>query len=270
MYAVMPRHLLVIALVLFGTLGGCATPPPASDPDAVADFKETNDPIEPTNRAMYALDDALDTVLLKPAAQVYRFVLPQPVRTGVHNVLSNLATPVELGNDMLEGKPRRAGDTTMRFLINTTVGVVGIFDVAKHWGYPDHDNDFGVTLALWGVPEGPFLYLPVFGPSDPRDAIGMGVNAAMDPFTWVGQGAAVRALDWSRYGINAVDQRERHLDDIESVKKTALDPYATFRSLYRQHRASVIESARNDNRATIPVWFPQSAAPDNVSYSPAH
>jgi phospholipid-binding lipoprotein MlaA len=110
----------------------------------------------------------------------------------------------------------------------------------------------------------------VFGPSDPRDAIGMGVNAAMDPFTWVGQGAAVRALDWSRYGINAVDQRERHLDDIESVKKTALDPYATFRSLYRQHRASVIESARNDNRATIPVWFPQSAAPDNVSYSPAH
>ena len=122
------------------------------------------------------------------------------MRNGIHNVLSNLGTPVQLGNDMLEGKPRRAGDTTMRFLINTTVGVLGIFDVAKDWGYPDHDADFGMTLALWGLPDGPFLFLPVLGPSDPRDAIGLGVDTAMDPFTWVGQGAAVRALDWSRFG----------------------------------------------------------------------
>ena len=80
----------------------------------------------------------------------------------------------------------------MRFLINTTVGVLGIFDVAKGWGYPDHDSDFGITLALWGVPEGPFLFLPVLGPSDPRDAAGFGVDIAADPFTWVGQGTAVR------------------------------------------------------------------------------
>lgn len=269
MRAAMTRHLVVIATLLLGNLGGCATPPPASDPDAVADFRETNDPLEPTNRAIYAFDDALDTVLLRPVAVAYRFVVPEPVRNGIHNVLSNLGTPVELSNDMLEGKPRRAGDTTMRFLINTTVGVIGVFDVAKQWGYPDHDTDFGMTLALWGVPEGPFLYLPVFGPSDPRDGVGLGVDAAMDPFTWVGQGTAVRALDWSRVGINAIDERERHLDDIDSVKKTALDPYATFRSLYRQHRASEIEKARNDNRATIPVWFPESATPGNVSYSPA-
>ena len=183
--------------------------------------------------------------------------------------MSNLGTPVQLGNDMLEGKPRRAGDTTMRFLINTTVGVLGIFDVAKDWGYPDHDADFGMTLALWGLPEGPFLFLPVFGPSDPRDAIGLGVNAAMDPFTWVGQGAAVHALDWSRFGMNGLDQRERHLDDVDSIKKTALDPYATFRSLYRQHRQAKIDDARNDRRATIPVWFPQSRTPDTVTYSPA-
>ena len=130
----------------------------------------------------------------------------------------------------------------MRFLINTTVGVLGVFDVAKEWGYPDHDTDFGVTLALWGLPEGPFLFLPVFGPSDPRDAIGLGVNAAMDPFTWVGQGAAVqRARLVTRRAVNALDPRERHLDDIDSTKKTALDPYATFRSLYRQHRQTVID-----------------------------
>jgi phospholipid-binding lipoprotein MlaA len=268
MRAVIRCHLLVITALLLGTLGGCATPPPADDADAVADFKETNDPIEPANRAVYAFNDGLDTVIMRPAAQAYRFIVPPPVRAGIHNVLSNLGTPVQLGNDIMEGKPRRAGDTTMRFLINSTVGVLGVFDVATGWGYPDHDADFGMTLGLWGLPEGPFLFLPVFGPSDPRDAIGLGVDAAMDPFTWVGQGAAVRALDWSRFGINALDQRERHLDDVDSIKKTALDPYATFRSLYRQHRQARIEDARNDNRATIPVWFPQSGSPDTVTYSP--
>jgi phospholipid-binding lipoprotein MlaA len=268
MRAAMPRHLVLIATLLLGNLAGCATPPPASDPDAVADYKETNDPLEPTNRVMYAIDNGIDTVLLAPVARAYRFVFPEAVRNGVHNVLSNLDTPVQLSNDMLSGKPRRAGDTTMRFLINTTVGVVGIFDVAKKWGYPNHESDFGMTMALWGVPEGPFLFLPVFGPSDPRDGIGLGVDAGMDPFNWVGQGAAVRGLNWSRWFMNAVDQRERHLDDIESTKKTALDPYATFRSLYRQHRRSQIETARNDNRATVPVWFPQSGTPNGVSYSP--
>jgi phospholipid-binding lipoprotein MlaA len=263
-----PSRLLVMIAVLLGGLAGCATPPPASDPDALADYRQTNDPLEPTNRAIYAFNNALDTAILKPVAQGYRYVVPAPVRGGIHNVLVNLGTPVEFSNDVLDGKPRRAGDTTMRFLINSTVGVLGFFDVAKDWGYPDHDTDFGMTMALWGLPEGPYLFLPVFGPSDPRDGIGLGVNAVMDPFTWVGQGAVVRALDWSRWAVNGIDQRERHLDDIDSIKKTALDPYATFRSLYRQHRASQIEDARNDNRATIPVWFPQFATPDQVTYSP--
>ena len=195
--AVNLRHLLVITAVLLCSLGGCATPPPAADADAVADFKEANDPLEPTNRAIYAFDDALDTVILRPAAKAYRL------------------------------------------------------------------------LALWGLPEGPFLYLPVFGPSDPWDAIGLAGNAVMDPFTWVGQGTTVRALDWSRMGVNAIDQRERHLDDIDSTKKTALDPYATFRSLYRQHRRGQVDDLRKDTRATIPVWFPESGTSDKVTYSPA-
>jgi phospholipid-binding lipoprotein MlaA len=268
MLAVNRCHLLVITAVLLCSLDGCATPPPDNDKEAVADFNQTNDPLEPTNRAIYAFNNGLDTVIMRPAAQAYRFAVPSPVRGGIHNMLSNLGTPVQLGNDMLEGKPRRAGDTTMRFLINTTVGVFGIFDVAKGWGYSDHDADFGMTLALWGLPDGPFLFLPVFGPSDPRDAIGLGVNAAMDPFTWVGQGTAVRSLDWSRFAMNGIDQRERHLDDVDSIKKTALDPYATFRSLYRQHRQAQIEDVRNDKRATVPVWFPQSKTPDRVTYSP--
>jgi len=256
--------LLLAAAMTLADLAGCATPPPASDPDALAEYKETNDPLEPTNRVFYRVNNAIDAAVLKPAAQAYRFVLPDRVRTGVHNVLSNLTTPVVLANDVMQGKPRRAGDTTMRFLINTTVGVVGLIDVANGWGYPSHDTDFGVTLALWGIPEGPFLFLPVLGPSDPRDAAGFGVNIVMDPFTWVGQGAAVTALNWSRFAVSAMDQRERVLDAVDNIKKTALDPYATFRSLFRQHRESQIEETRNDNRATIPVWFPQpapSAAP---------
>ncbi len=264
MRAAFCRQTLAITFMLLGILAGCATPPPADDPEAVADYKETNDPLEPTNRVIYAINDGIDTVILRPVAQAYRFIVPPPVRSGIHNMLSNLGTPVQLGNDMLEGKPRRAGDTTMRFLINTTVGVLGFFDVAKGWGYPDHDADFGITLALWGLPEGPFLFLPVLGPSDPRDAIGYGIDRVSDPFTWVGQGAAVVALDWSRFAVSAVDHRERYLDDIDAIKKTALDPYATFRSLYRQHRRSQIEDVRRDNRATVPVWFPQPATPTST------
>ena len=271
MRAVLRPHLLVASvLLLAGALTGCSSPPPSSDSEALADYNDTNDPIEPTNRVFYEINNGIDSVIMRPAAIAYRAVVPRPIRAGVHNVLNNLGTPVELGNDILEAKPRRAGDTTMRFLINTTVGVLGVFDFAKDWGYPDHDADFGMTMGLWGLPAGPFLFLPVLGPSDPRDALGFGVDQVMDPITWVGQGAAVTALKWTRFGLNAVDQRERHLDDVENIKKTALDPYATFRSLYRQHRESQIQDARDDNRATIPVWFPQPAPGENVSYSPSN
>lgn len=254
------RFFVVLTLVAFG-LAGCATKPPADDPDAVADYQQTNDPLEPTNRVFYAINNGLDTVILRPAALAYRYVLPGPVREGIHNVLSNIGTPVQLSNDILEGKSRRAGDTTMRFLINTTVGVLGIFDVAAKWGYPKHDADFGMTLANWGVPEGPFLFLPVLGPSNPRDAAGFGVDIALDPFTWVGgkHNTGLTVFNWTRYGLNALDSRERVLDALDQIKKTALDPYATFRSLYRQHRQAQIEEMRKDDRATVPVWFAQPA-----------
>jgi phospholipid-binding lipoprotein MlaA len=269
MRAICPFHSSVLAtrgmwvllvLLMFG-LAGCATKPPADDPDAVADYVQTDDPLEPTNRVFYAVNNGLDTVILRPAALAYRYVVPGPVRQGVHNVLANIGTPVQLTNDILEGKPRRAGDTTMRFLINTTAGLLGVFDVATKWGYPEHDADFGMTLANWGVPEGPFLFLPVLGPSNPRDAAGFGADIVLDPFTWIGpkHDTGLTAFSWTRYGLNAVDARERVLDALDQIKKTALDPYATFRSLYRQHRRAQIEVLRNDNRATVPVWFPQPA-----------
>lgn len=259
-----PLCLSISLAALAAALTGCATPP--TNPEELADFRQTNDPLEPTNRVFYKINDQLDAVIFRPAAKAYRWAVPQRVRNSIHNGLANMSSPVLLANDMLQGKSRRAGDTLTRFVVNSTVGVGGLFDVAKGWGYPSHDSDFGVTLALWGVDEGPFLYLPVLGPTDPRDAAGFGVDIVMDPFTWVGQGSAVTALKWSRYAVNAVDTRERLLDSIDSIKKTALDPYATFRSLYRQHRHSEIEETRNDTRATVPAWFAQQSA----ASPPAH
>ncbi len=248
------RSLLAAAALLLA-VAGCATVP--KDPEARAYYKQTNDPLEPTNRVFYVVNDALDTVLLRPLALAYHYGTPEFFQRGTHNVLSNLGTPVVLANDMLEGNPRRAGDTLMRGLINTTIGLVGIFDVASEMGYPKHDADFGVTLALWGVPDGPYLYLPVFGPSSPRDVAGMGGDYVLDPLSWVGRGYLAQDAGYARMGLTAVDTRARYLTDLDKIKAQALDPYATLRSLYRQHRQSQIEAARHDEPATVPAWYPQ-------------
>ena len=247
------RCLLAVATVC--GVAACATVPPASDAAATAEYRENNDPFEPANRVGYAINDGLDTYLLAPAARAYRFVLPGVVREPIHNVLLNLSTPVLFINDVVQTRPRRAGDTFMRFVINTTAGVGGLFDVATKVGYPYHDNDFGQTLALWGVPEGPFLFLPVLGPSNPRDATGFGVDVLFDPFTYVPSGHGLRTFEAARIGVAALDGRSQVLDEVDSVKKTALDPYATFRSLYRQNRESTIDRVRTESRATVPNWY---------------
>lgn len=249
----------MIAALALATLAGCANQPPASDPDALADYQQNNDPLEPTNRVFYAINDGIDAVILRPLALGYKYAVPDVVQTGVHNALDNLSSPVRLANDIMQAKPRRAGDTLMRFVINSTAGVGGVFDVATGLGYPNHSTDFGVTMALWGVPEGSFLFLPILGPSNPRDATGFGIDVALDPLTWVGQGATVNALGYARYGVTAVDARAGLLDDFDKAKAQALDPYATVRSLYRQHRRSEIEDTKDDTRATTPGWFPPAA-----------
>ncbi len=241
-----PRLILAAALAVAGP-AGCATPPPASDPAALADFRQTNDPLEPTNRIFYAINDGLDAVVLRPLAVGYINAVPEVLRDKIHNALANLSTPVRLANDMMEGKPDRAGTTLMRFVVNSTLGIGGFFDPATGLGYPYHDADFGMTMALWGVPEGPFLFLPVLGPSDPRDAAGYGVDVLLDPFTWVGNGFLVSDLELMRYGFTAVDVRASLIPDLDKVKEQALDPYATFRSLYRQHRKAQIDQVRDDH-----------------------
>ncbi len=259
------RVALLGALAL---LGACAAKPPANDPEARAEFRQNNDPFEPANRLSYRVDTALDANLLKPAAQAYAYVLPQPVRNGLHNVLSNITNPVLFANDVVQTKPRRAGDTFMRFLINSSVGVLGIFDVASDLGYAAHDSGFGTTLALWGVPAGPFLFLPVLGPSNPRDAAGLAGDAVLDPFTYASFGGD-RTLGGARYGLGVLDTRDRVGGELDTIDKTALDPYATFRSLYQQHRTSEIDRVRGDDRATTPDWFTSATPTPAQSRAPA-
>ena len=244
-----------VAVPLALMLTGCATRPPASDPDAVAEYKATNDPFEPTNRFFYTVQDGLLTYVLIPTARGYNVVVPRPVRGGIHNMLNNIGQPVQFVNDVLDTKPRRAGDSFMRFMLNSTVGLGGIFDVARRAGYPDHDADGGSTLALWGVRPGPYLYLPVFGPSGLRDGVGRGIDTLVNPLTWVSFDGS-NTLGWSQAGFSALDQTSRHLKDIQQVKAGALDPYATFRSLYRQLREAQTATIRDDRRATVPDWYP--------------
>lgn len=250
------RPLLALALLALPLLAGCATRPPASEPEALAEYRQTNDPAEPTNRWLYGIHQGLDKYLLRPVAVGYREVVPAPVRTGVRNVLGNLRTPVILANDMLQGEPRRAGDTLGRFVINSTLGIGGLFDVAeRYFGVPAHAEDYGQTLATWGVGEGPYLFIPGLGPSNPRDLFGFGLGIAFDPLTWFGQGATVDALTYSRTGATVVDTREALIEPLDDIERSSLDSYAALRSIYRQRRAAAI---RNE--------LDQAAAPGGTGF----
>ncbi len=241
--------LILLAAAL--SLSACAGNSPAGD-QATAD--QVNDPLEGTNRFIYRVNDKVDTYVVRPVAVAYRDYVPGAVRRPIRNVLNNLGSPILFSNDVLQGKPRRAGDTMMRFLINSTAGVGGLFDVASGVGYPRHSTDLGVTLALWGVGSGPYLFLPLLGPNNVRDGAGYAGDLLFDPLTWASFGGST-AVEATQFTLNAVDTRERLIDPIDDVKRTALDPYATFRSVYGQNRQSTIEETRNDNQATVPAWF---------------
>lgn len=232
-----PRLRLACLAVALATLAACATRPDPADPDAVAEYRAANDPIEPLNRGVYFVNEGLDTLVVRPAAELYRIVLPPEVRTGVRNVLGNLRTPVILANDLLQGEGARAQVTASRFVVNSTAGVLGLFDVAKDWGLPAHTEDFGQTFAVWGVGEGPYLYLPLLGPSNPRDAAGSALGVAADPLSWV---TGADGLLYGRTAATVLDTRESLIEPLDQVRATSLDPYATIRSAYRQRRAAEI------------------------------
>lgn len=235
-------HWLVLRILVLslGLVSGCATAPDPTDREAEVEYQQINDPGEPTNRAVFAVNQVLDKGVLKPAAGMYRDLVPPAVRTGVGNALNNLRSPVIFFNDVLQGEMRRAGVTFMRFVINTTIGIGGLGDPASDMGFPYHSEDFGQTLAAWGIGEGPFVMLPVFGPSNPRDAVGLVVDFLVDPINMWATNTDRDYIIYARGATRAVDERARNYDLLEDLERSSLDFYATIRSLYRQRRTDEI------------------------------
>ncbi len=255
------RRAAGVALATVAVLGltACATPP--SDPVARAEFEAENDPLEPLNRAIFDFNKVVDGMFLRPAAVVYREVLPRPAQRGVNNFLANLRSPVVLANDLLQGEMERAGNTAGRFLINTTVGLLGVWDAAGGMGIPRHSEDFGQTFATWGVGEGFYLVLPIFGPSNPRDAAGLLVEWYVDPVNIWLRNDDMEGWIIARSLVTGVDFRSRNLETMDEIERTSLDHYAAIRSLYRQRRAEEIRNSRPSSGTIAPGI---SGAPDET------
>ncbi|MGR4863879.1 MlaA family lipoprotein [Caulobacter sp. LARHSG274] len=199
------------------------------------------DPLHGFNRASYGFSMGLDRVLIGPIAHGYMKVTPTPVRHRVSSVVYNLGEPSTALNDVLQGRPKRAGVTTSRFLINSTVGLLGLFDVAAKWGLPSHDGDFGQTFGRYGVKPGPYLYVPVIGPLNFRDGLGRALDFATDPVGIAG-GGYTTTFGATRLAVGTVDTRA-NADGAFRALDDATDPYVTVRSAYGQHRAALVREA---------------------------
>jgi len=245
---------------------GCASVPDASDPDAAAEMREVNDPAEPLNRSIFEFNRTLDKAVLKPVATVYRDVVPVPVQDGLHNLLANLRAPIIIFNDLLQGELNRALTTLTRFVFNSTLGIAGLADVATEFGLERHDEDFGQTMAVWGIGEGPYIMLPVFGPSNPRDTAGIIVDFLIDPFNAWAANTDREFAPLARAGMQAVDLRSNNLDLLDDLEKSSLDFYAAIRSLYRQRRSGEISNGKGSANFPAPGLglAPEIPEPEDV------
>jgi len=246
------RHSVVAVAAAAAMLGACAT----GDTGA----SEVWDPIETPNRFIFSFNRVVDMIALRPLAVLYRDWMPEGGQRGVRNVIDNLGEPVTAINEVVQGSPGRAATTLGRFLVNSTLGIAGLFDVASKMGLKKTKEDAGKTVGYYaGVePEngGFFLMLPVIGPSNARDGVGLAIDAAVDPFSivtfsisstvgWVASGA--------RYGVTAVDTRSRTLFALDDLEKNSVDYYAALKSAYTQQRAELIRQKREktDSRSEL-------------------
>jgi phospholipid-binding lipoprotein MlaA len=231
------------ALALALTLGACSTPSPES--------LAQNDPWEKTNRDVFDFDVRMDHAIARPVAKGYRDAVPEPVRDGIHNAITNLNSPVVLANDVLQGDGDMAVNTFGRIVINSTAGIGGLIDVASKLGIPGHENDFGITLGKNNIAEGSYLVLPFAGPKPPRDLLGTGVDIAFDPLTY----ARFHGSDtWMvvRFGVGILDARASTLDQVDTIERSSIDFYATTRNLYRQSRNAKINGGKTGATDDLP------------------
>lgn len=202
------------------------------------------DPFEKINRASFALNNAVDDAIAKPVALAYRRALPKKVRDRVRNFLDHINSPVTFINDLLQGEVRRAQVTFVRFVVNSTVGVGGLYDAAGDTGLRGHKEDFGQTLAVWGVGPGPYLVVPLLGPHTTRHLAGRVVDSRLNPFSYLLEAGGVGWVGIIGTAIDFIDQRERLIEVVDEMKKTSLDFYAAARSGYWQSRVAAIRNGK--------------------------
>jgi phospholipid-binding lipoprotein MlaA len=226
--------------VLAAGLAGCSSQPPSTDVSCADIAYSVNDPAEPFNRGVFAFNRVVDDYALAPVARGYRYS-PDFFQTGVHNFVANFGEPKVFINDLLQGNPMRSANTLGRFVLNTTVGVVGLIDVSGMAGIPRHDADFGQTFGVWGIPQGPYLFIPVLGPSTVRDGTGLIVRAYASPLAYVVTDVPVRNI---LYGVGFVDARAQALQSESFVDQAALDRYTFIRRAYLQRRAYLVRDGK--------------------------
>ena len=224
----------------------------SSDFETEYNVDEIFDPLEPINRVIFGFNNIADKIILEPTAKGYR-KLPSPVQSGISNFLSNLRMPLVIVNQLLQGQGGNAIESTGRFLVNTTVGVFGLGDVADKLGLEEKYEDYGQTLAIWGVGDGFYIVLPIFGPSNLRDTAGLLLTATTDPINAYavseGEGWVVPV----RTTINAVDRRSKIIDEVNALRNNSIDYYAAVRSSYYQNRKAAILNIDDSELTPLPL-----------------
>lgn len=223
-------------------VGGQAPGPQTAAPRPPDD----NDPLEGMNRGIFWFNEQVDTVLLRPAAQVYRAVLPTPAQNGVRNAMRNLRSPLDFANQLLQADVEGAMNVLGRFIINSTIGLAGLIDVAAENGIPYEYESLDQTFAVWGIPEGPYLVLPILGPSSVRDAAGLAGELYADPVTNWAQNTDRDWIVYTRAGLVGVSTRADLLEPLDDLKRNSMDYYAAMRALYRQRRDGQIRDGAPD------------------------
>jgi len=213
---------------------------------------EIYDPLEPLNRAIFSFNNVADKIILEPVSKGYK-KLPSPVQSGISNFLSNLRMPLVFVNQLLQGQGKNASESAGRFLVNSTVGVFGLIDVAEKIGIEEKEEDFGQTLATWGVGDGFYIVLPLFGPSNLRDTAGMFLSYTTDPINAYAVSEGEAWLVPLRRTVSAVDQRSKIIDEVNALRNNSVDYYAAVKSSYYQNRKAAINNTDDNILTPLPL-----------------
>ncbi len=214
-----------------------------------ANAQQIYDPLEPYNRAIYKFNSVIDYYALEPIARGYRYVVPRYGRVRIDNFLDNLSIPISAVNSLLQGDLKNTGDTIARFALNSTFGLFGFYDLASYEGIKVREEDFGQTLAVYGLKSGPFVMLPLLGPSTARDTAGRMIDGiALDPVDYAIDYYGVERERWIVRGVRVINYREKNIENIEALRNGSVDPYVSLRSAYLQKRENEILNGRGTER----------------------